>query len=242
MKDKDLDFLRYCTNDQLKLLADFMLYDKDGKLRWTEQISSTQAFKLYYPHDMVKLVPLLIDELQRFGGNTVFNFFRGHGVSYREILRKVCKKLRVPYNDRTPMEVIERRMLKKLLVKSVEQMTEEDLHHLKMSKGELIEKINNEKYILSMTGILVAQMAVNYGLKQGVGWVAKYVGGRAFALAGIPIVNIVLAVLLVFDIAGPAYRVLIPCTIVIAYLRMIYNTPEFGKFDEPEPVLEPVLV
>lgn len=74
MADKDLDFLYQCSNEQLKLLADFMLYDKDGKLRWTEEISSTQAFKLYYPHEMVKLVPTLIDELQKFGGNSFFNF------------------------------------------------------------------------------------------------------------------------------------------------------------------------
>ena len=46
MADKDLDFLYQCSNEQLKLLADFMLYDKDGKLRWAEEISSTQAFKL----------------------------------------------------------------------------------------------------------------------------------------------------------------------------------------------------
>ena len=68
MVDKDLDFLYQCSNDQLKLLADFMLYDKNGKLRLTEEISSTQVFKLYYPNEMVKLVPTLIDELQKLGG------------------------------------------------------------------------------------------------------------------------------------------------------------------------------
>ena len=139
MADKDLDFLYQCSNEQLKLLADFMLYDKDGKLRWTEEISSTQAFKLYYPHEMVKLVPTLIGELQKFGGNSFVNFFRGHGVSYREILIAVCKQLDVSYHKDASTELIEHYLLQKFLIMSGAKMTEEDVHHLS-------EKVTNETW------------------------------------------------------------------------------------------------
>ena len=232
MADKDLDFLYQCSNEQLKLLADFMLYDKDGKLRWTEEISSTQAFKLYYPHEMVKLVPTLIDELQKFGGNSFFNFFRGHGVSYREILIAVCKQLDVAYHKDASTELIEHYLLQKFLIMSVEKMTEEDVHHLseKLSKETLKNQIGLLKagspLFIRLTTMLVAQMAAKYGLKQAAGLVAKFMGGRAFAVLAGPIGWVLSLGWVAFDIAGPAYRVMIPCTITIAYLRMVYDKSE----------------
>ena len=239
MADKDLDFLYQCSNAQLKLLADFMLYDRSGKLRSTKQISSTKAFKLYYPHEMVKLVPALIDELQNLGGNIILNFFKGHGLPYREILKKVCKKLEVPYSGKTPMEVIERNMLKKLFAMSVGRMTEEDLRHLRMSKDELTEMVKNEKHIIFMAKILVAQLASLYGKKAD--WI-PFAGRGVIAGGFAGPINFVLIALLLSDIVKPAYRVIIPCTIVIAYLRVIYNTPEFEGFNGADPVLDPILV
>lgn len=232
MEDKDLDFLYQCSNDNLKLLADFMLYDKDGKLRWTEEISSTQAFKLYYPHEMIKLVPTLIDELQKFGGNSIFNLFRGHGVSYREMLTAVCKQLKVSYHKDASTELIEHYMLQKFLVMSVEKMTEEDVHHLseKLSKETLVKQIGLLKagspLFIRLTTMLIAQLATKYGLKQAAGLVAKFMGGRAFAILAGPIGWVLSLGWVAFDIAGPAYRVIIPCTITIAYLRMVYDKSE----------------
>ncbi len=232
MADKDLDFLYQCSNEQLKLLADFMLYDKDGKLRWTEEISSTQAFKLYYPHEMVKLVPTLIDELQKFGGNSFFNFFRGHGVSYREILIAVCKQLDVSYHKDASTELIEHYMLQKFLIMSVEKMTEEDVHHLseKLTKESLAKQIGLLKagspLFIRLTTMLITQMATKYGLKQAANLVAKFAGGRAFAVLAGPIGWVLSLGWVAFDIAGPAYRVMIPCTITIAYLRMVYDKSE----------------
>ena len=232
MADKDLDFLYQCSNEQLKLLADFMLYDKDGKLRWTEEISSTQAFKLYYPHEIVKLVPTLIDELQKFGGNTLFNMFRGHGVSYREILTSVCKQLKVSYHKDASTELIEHYMLQKFLIMSVEKMTEEDVHHLseKLTKESLAKQIGLLKagspLFIRLTTMLITQMATKYGLKQAANLVAKFAGGRAFAVLAGPIGWVLSLGWVAFDIAGPAYRVMIPCTITIAYLRMVYDKSE----------------
>ena len=232
MEDKDLDFLYQCSNDQLKLLADFMLYDTDGKLRWTEEISSTQAFKLYYPNEMVKLVPTLIDELQKFGGNFFFNMFRGHGVPYREILIKVCDQLDVSYNKDASTELIEQYLLQKFLIMSVDKMTEEDVHHLseKLSKEALAKQIGLLKagtpLFIRLTTMLVTQMATKYGLKQAATLVAKFAGGRAFAILAGPIGWALSLGWVAFDIAGPAYRVMIPCAITIAYLRMVYDKSE----------------
>ena len=88
--DKDLMFLYNCSNDDLKLLVDILIYDKDGNKRFTELLSVNEEFKKAYPTNIKSVLPMVIDELQCFGGNSFLNILRGHGVSYREILIKVC--------------------------------------------------------------------------------------------------------------------------------------------------------
>ena len=102
MKDVDLIFLNDCSNDRLKLLADAIVYDNDGKKRSTEELSKTFSYGQNYPNNLPALVPNMVDELQRFGGNTIINGLRGHGVYYREILEDVCKTLKVNYNKKAP--------------------------------------------------------------------------------------------------------------------------------------------
>ena len=72
--------------------------------------------------------------------------------------------------------------------------------------------------VLVVTGTLERN-----GLKQAAGLVAKFMGGRAFAILAGPIGWVLSLGWVAFDIAGPAYRVMIPCAITIAYLRMVYQ-------------------
>lgn len=96
MEDKNLEFLSNCSNENIKLLADFLVYGSDGKARLTEELSAKQSYRENYPNNMVAIVPDIVDELQRFGGNTIMNMLNGHGAPYRTILEDVCKKLKVP--------------------------------------------------------------------------------------------------------------------------------------------------
>ena len=36
LKDKDLEFLEECSNEDLKVLADLLVYDKDNNPRYSE--------------------------------------------------------------------------------------------------------------------------------------------------------------------------------------------------------------
>ena len=72
MNNSDLSFLTDCSNEQLRLLADVLVFDpKDHKKRYTERLSARASYAVYYPHDMKKLLPEIVDEYQRFGGNTI---------------------------------------------------------------------------------------------------------------------------------------------------------------------------
>lgn len=229
MTDKDLAFLKECSNEQIKLLADFIIYDTDGKKRITEEISNTKEFQLYYPNNMLALLPSIINELQLFGGNSIANSVRKHGVSYRTILEDVCDLLKVNYQKNIPTDLLEQYLLQKVLVMSVDKMSENDIHHIseKLTKEELKNQIGLLKagspLFIKLTTMIIGNLAVKYGLKQAAGFVAKFAGGRMFALLTGPVGWIIAGVWTAVDIAGPAYRVTVPCTLTIAYLRTVYR-------------------
>ncbi len=68
--------------------------------------------------------------MQRYGGNSFANFFRGEGVLYKEILCDVCDHLKVNYNEKSETSLIEENMLAKILKDSLEQMSKKDLEEL----------------------------------------------------------------------------------------------------------------
>lgn len=238
--DKDLTFLTQCSNDGLQLLCDFITKDKDGKFRYTETLSITEEYKINYPHNMKALIPLMIEELHYFGGNTILNTFRKHGVPYREILEKVCDKLKVNYNKSNPTILLEQYLIQKILIISIDKMTPEDVKHLSSTHDK--EALKNQIYLLKagspmyirLCTMIVANMAKKFGLKQATVYIGKIAGGRLFSVFTGPIGWALSIIWAAYDIAGPAYRVLIPATITIAYLR---NTKDLNN-DELDDILK----
>jgi len=142
-------------------------------------------------------------------------------------LEDVCKKLKVNYNKNNSTELLEQYMLQKFLIMSVDKMTEEDARHLSgnLSKEALKQQIGMLKagsplFIRLMT-MLVANLAKKWGLKQAAGLATKFAGSRFFAIFTGPVGWVLTGIWTAFDIAGAAYRVTIPCTITIAYLRIV---------------------
>jgi len=163
MQDSDLIFLKDCSNEQLKALVDILVFDKDGKKRHTESLSNSQAFVANYPGNIKALIPQIVDEIQRFGGNTIMNAVRGHGVPYREILEDVCNRLKVNYNKKLATDLLETELLKKVAVTVLEKMTDEDIKKFNenLDKTRFIDAVmhNNNGAIASIIAIVVAQIS-----------------------------------------------------------------------------------
>lgn len=104
-EDVDLEFLSRATHEELKMIADLLIYDpKDGETRWTEELKS----KLQYCTDYRIAWQEIAGELQCFGANTLSTMFRlGKGVTYREILCDCCDILKVNYNKKFSVSAIE---------------------------------------------------------------------------------------------------------------------------------------
>lgn len=235
-----LQLLNKADNEDLRVLADIITTNKNGNSRFNEQLTAKAQYKSCYPNNMHALVPDIVEELQRYGANTVMTFLRrGNGVSYHTILRDVAKKLKVSYNKHTNDEALERYILQKMFDDVVNKMSEEELRALAESM-----KIRLCVGYSKQAIIAVLQAAIRRGGFQSYIWIvvaanaiSKALLGRGLSLAANAMLTrlaymfaspmgIILNVLWTgIDIAGPAYRVTIPAVIQIAYLRnKIYNS------------------
>ena len=68
-QDKDLMFLATCQNEDLRTLCDFLIYNKKGELRMSEQLSNSDAFLRHYPERMYLMTTELSEELRKYGSN-----------------------------------------------------------------------------------------------------------------------------------------------------------------------------
>lgn len=239
---KDLEFLYHAENEDLRILVDYLTKNKNGDARLTECLTETEEYKKYYPHNLNLMVESIIDELQRFGGNTFLNIIRGGGVEYRKILIKVAKKKKVNFKKESSVEVIETYLLQKILTDSIENASMEDLE--KMAKEMQIHTAGLEKeaiialiqaeirrkgfYYYKMV-VVIANKIAKLILGRGLPLILNATLTRALSIFSGPIGWTILAIWTAFDIAGPAYRVIIPSVIHIAYMRMKYLNPSFSE-------------
>jgi len=233
--DEDLEFLKELESKDLEQLVEILIYDKDGKKRYTEELSESDGYRKYYSEHS-KYWQDIIEELQKFGGNTILNKMRGRGVQYKEILTDVCDKLKVNYNANSNTERIETNLLIKILEDTLEKMSDEERKELAKSMGvKNIQDFSTQtmigifQVIFKAGGFKSYQLTViivNAILKvligKGLSFGANAALTRTMAILTGPIGWVITGVWTAFDIAGPAYRVTIPAVIEIAALRQKY--------------------
>ena len=246
LEDKNLEFLQYCSTEDLQILVDYLTKDKDGQLRVSEELTTKESYKKYYPHSLPIMWKEIAEELQHYGGNTFANTFRGSGVFYKEILTDVARKQKVNFNSDNSVELIEQYILQSIMQKAIEKMSEEELKNFltEMNAGKMIGTkqamtVAAFTLIRSFGGFTTYKVAVIVA-----NTVAKTLLGRGLTLAGNaaltrglstflggPIIWIITGLWTIVDIASPAYRVTIPCVIQIAYMRLKFQEASLKEND-----------
>ena len=122
--DADLEFLGECTDEELKNLAEVLIYDKDGETRFTESITNSDDYKKYGTK-YSKYWKVIAGELQEFGGNSFANLFRGNGVKYDEVLSDILDKIKVSYNKSSHIINKEDALIEKIFSDMLEDMPKE---------------------------------------------------------------------------------------------------------------------
>lgn len=238
LEDPDLEFLAKCSNEDLKVFADLLVYGDDDKPRISESLSKDRVYKENYPNNLQSAWKEIAHEFQLFGGNAIVNFVRGYGVPYREILMDVCDAKRVNYKKTASTERIEMYLIQKLMDDALDKMSDEQLQEilsdLKMdatkyatkeaAKDAIIMSCMSPALISRIVGLVAATLIPRLAVGAAIGFGL----GRTAGLL-IPVFNIVFGIWLLKDITGPAYRVTIPGVVLVIYMRRKLQSNEEEK-------------
>lgn len=249
IQDRNLAFLKVSDNEDLKTLVDYMIprnsnhfleQFKNKFLGISDGLSSNPAFKRSYPDNLTQICDLIVEELQKYGGSTIVNVLRFGGVQYSEILKDVCKKLKIQkYNERLGVEVNECELLKELLVRALDKkmLSDSDIRELSKTFGvqARLDTIQNAIALGSIGAFQIAAIVSNAVssviLKRGLAYVAFNAGFlRNMAVLAGPVGLFITGIGLFVDASGPAYRITIPAVIQIAYMRQKFNNKAYNYF------------
>ena len=228
-KDPDLEFLADVPSDDLDALVRILTKDADGDARLTEELTKHDRYKESSP-DHHAYWDLIAAEIQCKGANTMATLFRGgKGVLYKEVLTDVCDKMKVNYNRDSSVETIERHLLMKVLIDSMEKMSPEEIKEVCDDLGLSPMRYTPEAVTIALQtaggfasyriALIVANAVAQALIGGGLSLVANVALTRLVSAFAGPIGWTLSAAWLLVDIAGPAYRIIIPAVIMVAYLR-----------------------
>ena len=235
--DSDLMFLSNLTDEQLEPLVKVLIEGKNGAKRWTEQLSMEARYIRCEPAHS-KYWDLIAAEFEDFGSRTW-----GKKRSYRDILCGVCDKKKVNYNRNSRIEVIERNLFQKVLCDSIERLSREELKEVAEELGLNRQDANvDETTNFTAEGVAAAmQVAIRTGgfppykvavillhsITSAVGLTLPFVAyttlTRTMAIFAGPIGVTLTALWATMKLLGPAYRVIVRATVIIACLRQIHK-------------------
>lgn len=236
--DKDLEFLKKCDNDDLVVLVDYLTKDKKGNPRLTEALTGSENYKRHYPHNVGFFSEDIARELCLFGGNTFVNIFRGGGPSYRSVLIKVANKMGANFNKKSSVEVIEANLLQKIFERLLENMEEADLIKFRQELGDntptqgvgkqviiasILMAMKKGGFATYQYAVIIANAVAKALLGRGLTFTANAALTRYLSIFAGPIGWALTIIWTAIDIAGPAYRVIIPGVIQVAYMRAKLN-------------------
>ena len=228
--DHDLvPLLRSTSNELLDPLVGYLTADGDGRV--SSELDLTDAYKTYYP-DHLKYVDEISAELQLYGGNTIVNQIRGHGVRYAEICRDAAKRLKVNFNETASVETIENQILMKVLEDAWAKMNDEEKRAFLKELG-----INNKTlptalpllavqaamkasgFLAYRIAVIVANAVAQIVLGRGLSFATNRALTKGLGVLAGPIGWAITALWTTIDLASPAYRVTIPSVIQVALIR-----------------------
>lgn len=234
--DKDLNpVLEIAGNDDLETLVDYL------KTKISEDLTCHDAYKKHCPNH-TEYADLIAKEIRDMGGNSFANVWRGNGPEYHEIVCDVASKIKAPYNKNKTVEEIENSILETILERALSEMSESEKEALLKEMGGKAGLSKGGIATATFIGIFRAGGFYSYQLTLIIAnQIARAILGRGLMLAtnaGLVRVASVLAgpvgwaisgIWAAVDLAGPAYKVTIPCVIHVAMLRKKLNALSCGN-------------
>jgi uncharacterized protein YaaW (UPF0174 family) len=213
----------------------------------TETLSINDLYKKYSP-DHKNYYSLIVKEICEFGGNSFVNLFRGGGPSYHEVACDVADKVDANYNKDQPVEEIEMAIVMKLMSDSWAKMSDNEKLEFAKETGlgyrigsiptsfpfiALQTAIRASGFVAYKIAVIVANAVARAILGRGLTLVANATLTRTLSIFAGPIGWVITGLWTAIDIAGPAYRVTIPCVVHVAMLRWQVSLKTCPKCKSP---------
>ena len=255
MEDPHLEFLSKCTNQELDGLVNCLVFDKDGKKRYTEELSSNKKYIRHQPEHSMYWQEIAA-EVQCFGANSLMTVFRGgKGVKYQEILFDVCSHMKVKLsNDEKkylPIAKIEEKLILNVIEKALSKLSPEELEKvaeeadIKISAmksmtpqillSTFITIFNSGGFKSYQLTLILANTILKAMIGRGLSFGGNIILTRSMSVLTGPIGWAISAIWLLIDVSGAAYRVTIPAVVQIAALRSRFTnniTPSLPHFKD----------
>lgn len=224
-----LEILDEMTDEELLVLRD--IYLKKGGI--TCNLDSYSDYRAN-PDRPSTYTHLLRRELKEYGSNT-FSFGCN---SYKEILIKVCEKMKVNFNSQQSIEHIEHNLLEKVLADSWEKMSNADKENILQQTGQtgsmkgasslvLLQVFRAGGFASYQLAVVIANIIAKMVLNRGLSLAANAALTRVLSVFAGPVGIAITALWTIVDIAGPAYRVIIPAVIYIATMRHAHSNKAY---------------
>lgn len=237
--DHDLvPLLRSADNEDLAILVEFIMKASTSELGETPDFKHLNPRAIHeppvYDGNHNEYADDISAEIQKFGGNTIINFFRkGRGVPYSEVLRDVADKLGVNYNESADAATIEGQIQIKVLEQAYEKMDD-------AQRKDMLDAVETEHkggvpaalpvmaiqaairlggFAAYQLALIVANAVARQVLGHGLRLAANAGIARVMGVLAGPIGWAITILWTILDIASPAYRVTIPCVLQVAYIR-----------------------
>jgi uncharacterized protein YaaW (UPF0174 family) len=223
--------LSRADNSDLDLFVDYITDSGDGRLALAgdacKKLLAAKREHTYSP----TVIALLVRELQHFGGNSFVNLFRSRGVPYADIVFDVLDHVGGKRDEQETVPDAELKIVSRIFAGVWEKLTPEQRSELEKSLDSKVElaalsTADVQKIILmggsratNLTRILSGAMASST-LGGSVAISANLVAGRVAGVALGPIGLALSGIWGAYSLTSPAYRVTVPCVVLIAYIRL----------------------
>lgn len=224
--------LSLASNADLEPLVEYI-----SKASLSETLTNNDLYKKHTPNHK-EYVELVEREIRKFGGNTFLNIFRDNGPQYFDIVCDVASKLGANYNKKSSIDEVESAIMMRIMSQAWEKMTNQErqefLNSMELGTGiESLPKalpvvalqiaIKASGFLAYKLAIIVANAIARAILGRGLAFATGATLTRGIAVFAGPIGWVITGIWTLLDLAGPAYRVTIPCVVHIAMLRQQYS-------------------
>lgn len=240
--DKDIDInplLEKCSDEESAPLFFYIMENGDI----AERLTDSPGYKKYFPKHS-KYSDSIATEIRLFGGDSIANFFRRKGPSYKDIVIDVCNKFKIDCNKNSNIFKIEHELLdgfmkyiwekleeeeKKILVSNIQLKKEIAFENVKNNLQDFLddkEVLPNLFFLLSgIFGFEFSKNKTNISKEDNIiiDFFDKLGLVNLIDKISNPISGIINSLISSLYFSGPNYKVTVPCVLHIAALRRKYE-------------------